>query len=82
MWEMSWNLILTVDDIYTLFKRCLNIRCLRLPGVPSERNAESIAKAIARTCDALRHLEFDTLGYKVNNQFPFAIIEALPEQQV
>ncbi|KAG0208568.1 hypothetical protein BGX33_006167 [Mortierella sp. NVP41] len=50
--------------------------------INSEFDAESIAKAIVRNCGAIRHLAFDSLGCEVNDQFPFAIMEALPEQQV
>ncbi|KAK3837690.1 MAG: hypothetical protein JOS17DRAFT_786799 [Linnemannia elongata] len=78
-----WDLVGCSNEVVrAIFEKYPNIEQLHLPNICGTNDVDDLAKTIVALCPKLRTLQFYGEGRDTNIEFPFKVLEALPEQQV
>ncbi|KAG0293212.1 hypothetical protein BGZ96_003153 [Linnemannia gamsii] len=78
-----WDLLdYTKEEVTAICMNCPNIVQFHLPNILGVYNVDDIARTVATLCPKVRTLQFYGEGQGTNIDFPFKVLEAMPEQQL
>lgn len=70
------------EEVSAIYMNYPNIVQLHLPNICGTYNVDDLARTVATLCPKVRTLQFYGEGEDTNIDFPFKVLEALPEQQL
>ncbi|KAF9139161.1 hypothetical protein BG015_002152 [Linnemannia schmuckeri] len=70
------------QDVIAVLEHCPNVETLRLPAISKGDSGADLANLIARLCPRVSSLMTAQIPGGADNELPFKVMEALPEQQV